>query len=354
MPTAELLRQQPPSRRAQLEIALAQAQQAPAFGDLGLPPLRVGARVPTDVLEHIVALHTELRRQRVKPTATPEEAREANADLRAMMRERGNYFAPIERAAAEALDGGRLPGRPAVPGPAALGGQPPRVRRPVRARPAALRAVRDRPAEPADLPQAGVHGHALAAHGAAADPGPLRARPLRAAGLRGLPAPAGGGELLRGRGADARAARGPVPGRRQGRPRPVRGGPARRVRGVLRDGRAPVHEPGHPPPRPALPLREERRGRHHLQGVRERRGGLPGRRGRRDRGPADVPGMVRAAGVRRGGPVQPAVPVLRHAVGHLLVRGRGRPGPGARLRDHARRPVRAFPLVPRPGDRRDG
>src|SRR5690242_21759541 len=66
VPAAELLRQQPPSRRAQLEIALAQAQQDPAFGDLGLPALRVGARVPTDVLEHIVALHTELRRQRVK------------------------------------------------------------------------------------------------------------------------------------------------------------------------------------------------------------------------------------------------------------------------------------------------
>jgi XRE family transcriptional regulator, fatty acid utilization regulator len=55
------------------------------------------------VLEHIVALHAELRRQRAKPTATPEEAREANAGLRAMMRERGNHFEPIERAAAEAL-----------------------------------------------------------------------------------------------------------------------------------------------------------------------------------------------------------------------------------------------------------
>src|SRR6266851_4753028 len=69
VPAAELLRNEPPSRRAQLEIAL----------------------------------HAELRRQRAKPTATPEEAREANADLRAMMRQRGNYFAPIEQAAAEAL-----------------------------------------------------------------------------------------------------------------------------------------------------------------------------------------------------------------------------------------------------------
>jgi predicted transcriptional regulator/transcriptional regulator with XRE-family HTH domain len=103
VPAEELLRQQPPNRRAQLEMALAQAQRDPASADLGLPPLRVGARVPNDVLEHVVALHAELRRQRAKPTATPEEAREANAGLRAMMRERGNYFEPIERAAAEAL-----------------------------------------------------------------------------------------------------------------------------------------------------------------------------------------------------------------------------------------------------------
>jgi transcriptional regulator with XRE-family HTH domain len=103
VPAAELLRSEPPSRRAHLEIALEEAQRDPACTDLGLPYLKAGARVPNDVLEHVVALHAELRRQRAKPTATPEEAREANADLRAMMRERGNYFAPIEQAAAEAL-----------------------------------------------------------------------------------------------------------------------------------------------------------------------------------------------------------------------------------------------------------
>jgi XRE family transcriptional regulator, fatty acid utilization regulator len=103
VPTAELLRRQPPSRRAQLEIALEEAQQDPLYRDLGLPHLRVGARVPSDVIEHLVALHAELRKQRGKPTATPEEARAANADLRAMMRERGNYFADIEQEAAAAL-----------------------------------------------------------------------------------------------------------------------------------------------------------------------------------------------------------------------------------------------------------
>jgi XRE family transcriptional regulator, fatty acid utilization regulator len=103
VPVDELLRRQPPSRRAQLEIALEEAQRDPGFRELGLPHLRAGARVPSDVIEHVVALHAELRRQRAKPTATPEEARAANLDLRAMMRERGNYFPAIEEEAAAAL-----------------------------------------------------------------------------------------------------------------------------------------------------------------------------------------------------------------------------------------------------------
>jgi len=104
VPADELMRRQPPSRRAQLEVALEQAQRDPAWAELGLAPLRVGARVPSEVIEHVLALHTELRRQRARPTATPEEARSANADLRAMMSDRGNYFAEIEAAAGSALD----------------------------------------------------------------------------------------------------------------------------------------------------------------------------------------------------------------------------------------------------------
>jgi predicted transcriptional regulator/DNA-binding XRE family transcriptional regulator len=103
VPPEELMRRQPPSRRAELEIALEEAQRDPVYAELGLPYVRAGARVPSDIIEHVVALHAELRKQRAKPTATPEEARAANADLRAMMRERGNYFAAIEEAAAAAL-----------------------------------------------------------------------------------------------------------------------------------------------------------------------------------------------------------------------------------------------------------
>ena len=103
VPVEELLRRQAPSRRAQLEITLEELQHDPAYAGLGLPHLRVGTRVPTDVLEHLVKLAGAMREQRSRPAATPEEARAANAELRAAMRERTNYFEEIERAAAGAL-----------------------------------------------------------------------------------------------------------------------------------------------------------------------------------------------------------------------------------------------------------
>ena len=110
VPVTELLSRQPPSRRAQLEIALADAQQDPSYRRLGLPQLKVGSRVPTDVLEHLVAVAAELRAQQSKPAATPEEARAANAALREAMRERANYFEDVEREAAAALRAGGYSG----------------------------------------------------------------------------------------------------------------------------------------------------------------------------------------------------------------------------------------------------
>ncbi len=100
---SELMRHEAPSRRAQLEIALDEAQRDPLYARLGLSYLKPGPRVPTEVIEHLLALYDELRKQQVKPTATPEEARLANAELRQMMRDRDNYFAEIEEAAAQAL-----------------------------------------------------------------------------------------------------------------------------------------------------------------------------------------------------------------------------------------------------------
>jgi predicted transcriptional regulator/transcriptional regulator with XRE-family HTH domain len=104
VPADELMRREAPSRRAQLEIALAEAQRDPVYARLGLSFLRPGPRVPSEMIEHILALFAELRKEQAKPTATPEEARAANADLRALMSDRGNYFAEIEQAAARALE----------------------------------------------------------------------------------------------------------------------------------------------------------------------------------------------------------------------------------------------------------
>jgi transcriptional regulator with XRE-family HTH domain len=116
VPVEDLLRPEPPSRRASLEIALERAQREASFASLGLAALRPSPRIPTDVLEHVVALHDELRRRDVQFAATPEAARQANVELRRDMRAKGNYFAEIELAVGAALravgySGGALPQR---------------------------------------------------------------------------------------------------------------------------------------------------------------------------------------------------------------------------------------------------
>jgi transcriptional regulator with XRE-family HTH domain len=116
VPVEDLLRSEPPSRRASLEIALEHAQRESSYASLGLPALRPSPRIPTDVLEHVVALHDELRRRDARFAATPEAARQANVDLRRDMRRVDNYFPEIEFAVESALKavgyaGGALPQR---------------------------------------------------------------------------------------------------------------------------------------------------------------------------------------------------------------------------------------------------
>lgn len=104
IPMDELLRPEPPSRRAALELAVARAQAEPLYRALDLPPLRPSPRMPTAVLEHIASLYDELRRRSERVVATPEEARAANKKLREQMREKGNYFPDVEARASETLD----------------------------------------------------------------------------------------------------------------------------------------------------------------------------------------------------------------------------------------------------------
>ncbi len=105
-----------PSRRTQLEIELEAAMNSPLAVSKGLPPIRVGPRTPTDVLEAMLALHHELNRVSEEHIATPEEARRANTALRHEMRARNNYFEELEREASNLLraikhTGGPLTGR---------------------------------------------------------------------------------------------------------------------------------------------------------------------------------------------------------------------------------------------------
>lgn len=100
---ADLLTPAPPNRRAALEIELERIQRSEAFGAIGVPPVKIGPRLPTEVLESLVGLHQALAEVHAERAATPEQARRANAELRDEMRRRGNYFGEIERAAADLL-----------------------------------------------------------------------------------------------------------------------------------------------------------------------------------------------------------------------------------------------------------
>jgi len=99
----ELLSPEPPSKRAALEIALERAQRGPLYASLTLPALPVRKTLSDEAIETILALHGEVERLHRERAATPEEARRANAELRAEQRKRGNYFPELEKTARELL-----------------------------------------------------------------------------------------------------------------------------------------------------------------------------------------------------------------------------------------------------------
>lgn len=105
IPLAELLDDSAPTERAGLEIELDRAQSSPVYAQLGLPVVRAGKGMPDETLRALVGLHRELSRRSREAIATPEEARRANTELRAWMRERDNHMAEIEELAEEALRG---------------------------------------------------------------------------------------------------------------------------------------------------------------------------------------------------------------------------------------------------------
>ncbi|MGK9147536.1 helix-turn-helix domain-containing protein [Plantibacter flavus] len=100
----ELLRDEAPSERAALEIAVERAQRGPVFSALGIDPIRVSKGTADETLRTVLALHDEVARLHRERAATPEEARRANAVLRADMRAADNFFPELETIARGLLD----------------------------------------------------------------------------------------------------------------------------------------------------------------------------------------------------------------------------------------------------------
>lgn len=99
----DLLTAEPLDRRAALELELERAQRGPLYTSLGLPTVKVGPRMPTEVIEALLGLQNELSRRLDESLATPEEARRANTELRAEMRDCNNYYPDLEEEAADLL-----------------------------------------------------------------------------------------------------------------------------------------------------------------------------------------------------------------------------------------------------------
>lgn len=99
VPLAELLSAEAPNSRAALELELQRAQASPLYAALGLPTVKPSKALPDETLSAIVGLHHELERRANEAIATPEEARRANTELRALMRERNNYLPDLEELA---------------------------------------------------------------------------------------------------------------------------------------------------------------------------------------------------------------------------------------------------------------
>lgn len=101
----------PPTRRDELEIAVAAAQEHPRYAELHLPFFRPSARTPDEVLEHISTLFDALvESDRLSQINPGDDQRQANNDIRKWMRDKNNYFGEIEDEATRVLDAINYPG----------------------------------------------------------------------------------------------------------------------------------------------------------------------------------------------------------------------------------------------------
>lgn len=107
-----LLEADPLDERSTMEISLERAMKGQTFRSLGIAPFRIGKSVPDEALATMLALQREIERLNDERSATPEEARRANVELRHLMRRQDNYFAELEAHARRILDAVDHPGGP--------------------------------------------------------------------------------------------------------------------------------------------------------------------------------------------------------------------------------------------------
>ncbi|KZE91924.1 putative HTH-type transcriptional regulator [Microbacterium sp. TNHR37B] len=107
-----VLEAEPLDDRTSMEIALERAMRGPTFHALGITPFRIGRSVPDEALAALLSLQREIERLTDERSATPEEARRANVDLRHLMRRQDNYFPELEAQARQILDAVDHPGGP--------------------------------------------------------------------------------------------------------------------------------------------------------------------------------------------------------------------------------------------------
>ncbi|GAA4781565.1 helix-turn-helix domain-containing protein [Microbacterium gilvum] len=98
--------------RAELEIALERALRSPRMQTIGVEPFRVPKGVPDEVLRTILRLSGEVDRLHDERSATPEEARRANVEVRRLMRRQDNHFPELEAQAQALLAAVGHPGGP--------------------------------------------------------------------------------------------------------------------------------------------------------------------------------------------------------------------------------------------------
>ena len=100
---SQLLNSEILSERTAHELEIERAQRGGLYASLGLPDAFIGKTISNNIIEIILGLQREVERLHLQRSATPEEARRVNIELRQEMRRINNYFPHLEEEAKSLL-----------------------------------------------------------------------------------------------------------------------------------------------------------------------------------------------------------------------------------------------------------